>query len=221
MIRRAVVVPQPPLLVPRLSPGPAPDLATLREACVAAAGTLGPVWTAVGVHTRDEVIGPDAAGSFRGYGVDERVRLSAHGTDRDLPLPALIAGWLREQAGAESVQVRLVAEGTRAADCARLGHELDGDLLILGDGSNRHGPGSPGSEDERAPAFDELVAKALAKADTEALLRLDPALARDLGAGGRVPWQVLAGTGGDWHAELLYSAAPFGVAYHVAVWERG
>lgn len=219
MITRAVVVPHPPLLVPRLSPGPNPELAALREACVAAAGRLGPVWTAVGAHPEDQVIGPDAAGSFRGYGVDERVRLSANGVRRTLPLPALVAGWLREQAGAESVEVRLVAGSTAPADCARLGKQLTGDLLILGDGSNRHGPGAPGGEDVRAPAFDDAVAKALAKADTQALLELDPVLAEELGAGGRVPWQVLAGAGGDWRAELLYSAAPFGVGYHVAVWE--
>ncbi len=213
------MVPHPPLLVPGLSPGPDPELATLREACVSAAGRLGPVWTAIGADAQDQVIGPDAAGSFRGYGVDEQVALSAGGTPRVLPLPALIAGWLREQAGAESVETRLVARGTTAAECARLGSELTGDLLILGDGSNRHGPRSPGSEDERAPAFDDAVAKALAKADTQALLDIDPGLADELGAGGRVPWQVLAGTGGNWHGELLYSAAPFGVMYHVAVWE--
>ncbi|WP_431874423.1 hypothetical protein [Amycolatopsis sacchari] len=221
MITRAVVVPHPPLLVPRLSPGPEPELTALRDACVAAVRRLGPVWTAVGVHEKDQVIAPGSAGTFRGYGVDERVRLSASGTGSGLPLPALVAGWLREQAGAESVEVRLVAATTPPAECARLGKELTGDLLILGDGSNRHGPRAPGSEDERAPAFDDVVAKALANADTEALLALDPALADALGARGRVPWQVLAGVAGDWRAELLYSAAPFGVGYHVAVWERG
>lgn len=220
MITRAVVVPHPPLLVPRLSPGPTPELTALREACVAAARRLGPVWTAVGAHPEPQVIGPDTAGSFRGYGVDERVRLSANGTERVLPLPALIAGWLREQAGAESVEVRLVRPDTAPAECARSGKELSGDVLILGDGSNRHGPAAPGSEDVRAPAFDDAVAKALAKADSQALLGLDLALAGELGVGGRAPWQVLAGAGGEWRAELLYSAAPFGVAYHVAVWER-
>lgn len=187
---------------------------------MAAAGRLGPVWTAVGVHPVAQVIGPDAAGSFRGYGVDERVRLSANSTPRQLPLPALVAGWLREQAGAESVEVRLFPADADPADCARWGTELTGDVLVLGDGSNRHGAAAPGSEDVRAPAFDDAIAKALAKADTQALLDLDPVLAGELGVGGRVPWQVLAGAGGDWHAEVLYSAAPFGVAYHVAVWER-
>lgn len=221
MITQAVVVPHPPLLVPRVSPGPEPELTALRAACVSAVRRLGPRWTAVAAGPRAEVFGPDAAGSFLGYGVDERVELSRGGTSAELPLPALVAGWLREQAGAESVEVRVLPRAASPADCARWGKELDGDLLVLGDGSNRHGPRSPGSEDERAPAFDEGVAKALAKADTQALLALDPRLCDELGVGGRVPWQVLAGVADDWRAELVHSGAPFGVAYHVAVWERG
>ena len=37
------------------------------------------------------------------------------------------------------------------------------------------------------------------------------------------PWQVLAAAtaGLDWRGELLHSSAPFGVAYHVAVWTPG
>ncbi len=64
---------------------------------------------------------------------------------------------------------------------------------------------------------------ALAEADAEALLAIDPALAADLQAEGRPAWQVLAGlarSSGDWGGELLYSDAPFGVAYHVATWDR-
>jgi len=226
VITHAVVVPHPPLLVPEISPGPAPELAALREACVAAVSRLGDRWIAVGAHAEDLTVRPTVAGSFRGYGVDLRVQLSeGHCEDQVLPLPALIAGWLRECAGAREVVARMVAGDTAPADCARLGERLaareDTGLLIVGDGSNRHGPKSPGSEDERAPGFDEAVAKALARADGEALLAIDPAVANELGAGGRVPWQVLAGTGGGWQGELLYSAAPFGVGYHVAVWERG
>ena len=226
MITHAVVVPHPPLLVPEISPGPPPELTALREACLAAAGRLGDRWIAVGTHGEDLVVGPEAAGSFRGYGVDVQVSL-AEGAQAEqvLPLPALVAGWLREQTGARQVEVHLVADGTSPTACARIGEQLAGrdatGLLVLADGSNRHGPTSPGSEDERAAGFDETVAKALAKADVDALLALDPALAGELGAGGRVPWQVLAGTGNSWQADLLYSAAPFGVGYHVAVWERG
>ncbi|MDQ0380011.1 class III extradiol dioxygenase subunit B-like domain-containing protein [Amycolatopsis thermophila] len=226
MIVQAVVVPQPPLLVPALSPGVNAELEALRAACRTAVGRLAAVtreWVAIGAGDHERVL-EAASGSFRGYGADVPVRLSRDAvTPADLPLSALVAGWLREQAGADSVRVHLV-DGD-PAECERLGkHLAHGDrtgLLVLADGSNRHGPKSPGSEDERAPGFDDAVARALATADTAALRALDPALAAELGAGGRAPWQALAGTGDDWRAELLYSAAPFGVGYHVAVWERG
>lgn len=210
-------------MVPELSPGPDSRLTGLREACLAAVRRLGDRWIAVAAHSEDLVL-TGAVGSFRGYGADLRVRLAEEATESTLPLPALVAGWLREQAGARSVEMHLVARDTGPADCARIGKLLGESeatgLLVLGDGSNRHGPRSPGSEDERAPAFDDEVAKALETADAETLLKIDPVLAGELGVGGLVPWQVLAGTGGRWRSELLYSDAPFGVGYHVAVWER-
>ena len=56
-----------------------------------------------------------------------------------------------------------------------------------------------------------------------ALRALSAELATSLGAVGRAPWQILSGmTGGDgqgWrcvHSRLLI---PFGVAYHLAVWD--
>jgi catalytic LigB subunit of aromatic ring-opening dioxygenase len=222
VISHVAVVPHPPLLVPELSPGSA---GPVRAACLTAVSRLGDRWLAVGAHDDDLVVEPASAGTFRGYGVDVPVNLSTERVpQRGLPLPALVAGWLREQAGAHSVRVRLVARTTEPAECERVGKQLaesdETSLLVLGDGSNRHGPRSPGSEDERAPGFDERVAHALETADVQALLHLDPKLADELGADGRVPWQVLAGLGTGWRAELLYSAAPFGVGYHVAVWER-
>jgi hypothetical protein len=94
-------------------------------------------------------------------------------------------------------------------------------LLIMGDGSARRGLKAPGYDDPRAEPFDASVATALAKADREALLALDPALAEDLMAVGRAPWQALAAAAEDgrtWHGELLYARAPYGVGYHVATW---
>lgn len=208
--------------MPELSPGAA---GSLRAACLTAVSRLGDRWLAVGAHDEDVSIQPESAGSFRGYGVDVPVRLSTESVPpRDLPLPALVAGWLRDQAGASSVRVRLIARTAKPAECAELGQRLaespETGLLVLADGSNRHGPRAPGGEDDRAPGFDENISKALERADAAALLALNPRLAEDLGAGGRAPWQVLTGLGPGWRAELLYSAAPFGVGYHVAVWER-
>jgi hypothetical protein len=49
-------------------------------------------------------------------------------------------------------------------------------------------------------------------------MALDPALAAELGAEGRAPWQVLAGVlaRGAWSADARLMI-PFGVAYHFAV----
>jgi hypothetical protein len=231
VISRVAVVPQPPLLVPELTGGAAGETAPLRDACLAAVRALAAAaenWTAVGAGEAAE-FAPGARGSFAGYGVDVPVGLSETSREdpRELPLPVLVAGWLRERAGAASVDVRLLDPDLPAADCADLGRRLDevGDevgLLVLGDGSNRHGPQSPGGQDERAAGFDDAVSAALGSADLDALASLDPALAAELGSGGRVPWQVLAGVGGAdaWRSKLLYSGAPLGVGYHVAVWER-
>ncbi|WP_092532149.1 class III extradiol dioxygenase subunit B-like domain-containing protein [Amycolatopsis arida] len=238
MITHAAVVPHPPLLVPELVPGMVDATAAVRTACVAAARRLAEVaghWLAIGADACPGRMRPPARGTFAGYGVDVPVTLSrsAPAELTDLPLPALVAAWLRERAGAESVEVELLAVNAGAAgdaDRDRLVDRLaavDGatdpvGLLVLGDGANRHGPRAPGGEDDRAPGFDRAVGAALGTADTAALLALDPELAAELGAGGRVPWQVLAALAapGRWRARLLYSAAPFGVGYHVAVWER-
>jgi aromatic ring-opening dioxygenase LigB subunit len=93
-------------------------------------------------------------------------------------------------------------------------------LLVLGDGSSRR-PGPSGHPDARSVPYDAGVRDALATADVDALLGLDVELGAELAVSGRAAWQALAGAalGRSWRAELLYSEAPFGVGYHVAVWE--
>lgn len=235
MITHAIVTPHPPLLVPELVPGAVESTAAVREASLAAVRRLAAAadtWLAIGVDTEQRTIDPDTRGSFRGFGVDVGVTLTAQererGTSRCLPLPALIAGWLREQGGARHVQVELLPETIGHTECLGLGEQLaatedEFGLLVLGDGSSRH-PGAPaGWEDQRAEDFDGQVRAALETGDVDTLLSIDAELARELGAQGRAAWQVLAGAAQatpHWTTELLYSAAPFGVAYHVAVWER-
>ena len=107
--------------------------------------------------------------------------------------------------------------------CAALGAELAEEpvgLLVVGDGAAMHTAKAPGHLDERSGPFDDAVAAALRDADPAGLAALDPDLARELWAIGRAPWQVLAGAaaGRAWTGELLYTGAPFGVGYHVAVW---
>lgn len=242
VIVRLAVVPHPPILVPEVAAGAAGETAALRDACVLAARALAcrtDRWVAVA--TVDPAAAAATAGSFAGYGVDVPVRLQpGTGTASDasrspaLPLPLLVAGWLRGQVGAGEITVRVapVAPGSDTAQCRRLGTELgrqlrgaDGPvgLLVLGDGAATHTLKAPGYFDRRAAELDRAVAAALAAADPDALLDLDPELAGELRVAGREAWQVGAAAAQvlapAWQGELLYSAAPFGVAYHVALWE--
>ena len=139
-----------------------------------------------------------------------------------LPLSLLIGAWLLH--GRDAAYVSVAADAT-PRECAALGAELVAEgrvgLLVMGDGSARRSQKAPGYTDPRAEPFDGGVAEALAKADADALLAIDPALAGDLLAAGRAPWQVLAGAqkASDAKvAELLYDEAPYGVAYFVASW---
>ncbi|MGW5052525.1 hypothetical protein [Actinokineospora sp. NPDC004072] len=227
MISRVAVLPHPPLLVPELLGGGDAEAAGVRAACLAVARELAaasPRWIAVGAG-RTPATG---VGTFRGYGVDVRVTLGDGDGEPDpaWPLPALVAGWLREHAGAERVDLRLVDPDLDQESCAELGSDLameEAALLVLGDGSHRHGDRAVGRPDERAGEFDARIGQAFATVDTGALRAIDPVLADELGVAGRAPWQVLAGfidaDGRDWRAAHATTLIPFGVAYHLAIWE--
>jgi hypothetical protein len=148
-----------------------------------------------------------------------------------LPPAAGIGAYLLDQAGYQGPRVIwTVSEDEPPAGCRKLGAELAADgqrtaLLVLGDGSARRGPKAPGAFDERAAGFDADVVRAVRDADLDALLALDPALARDLMATGRPAWQVLAGAlaGPPVSTEIRYTDDPFGVFYLVAslTWDGG
>jgi hypothetical protein len=101
-------------------------------------------------------------------------------------------------------------------------HYLRVGLLVIGDGSAKRSPTAPGYLDPRAEAFDNAIADALARADTECLLDIDPGLSAELWCEGRVAWQAVAGAdtsrGTKWRARLRYHQAPYGVGYMVANW---
>jgi aromatic ring-opening dioxygenase LigB subunit len=238
VIVRVALLPHPPILVPELAGGAACEGTELRQACIRAAHALAQCsqqWVAIAAA--DPTAVPGTAGSFIGYGVDVRVTLQPGAGScyhPELPLPMLIAGWLREQVGAGDITVTIfpVAPGASTEQCRRRGGQLaerlrrDGTraaLLVLGDGAATHSLRAPGSLDPRARELDASVAAAFAAADPGALLELDPQLADELLVAGREAWQVAAAAAlrlaPQWRGELLYSAAPYGVAYHVAVWE--
>ncbi|WP_127782426.1 hypothetical protein [Rhodococcus sp. X156] len=243
MLTAVVLVPVPPLLVPELAGGAAAETDDLRTACLRATRVLTDLaspWTSVGVHDTSCRLGPPTTGSWHGYGADVTVALGA-GTETsstelpgDLPLPALVAGWLRGQVAAEaSVDVRLTAADASPQECAEQGRALAAELaqdprpqglLVLGDGCTTLTEKAPGALDERAAALQAELDHALATADCGALAALDAQLCAELGASGRVPWQVAAAAaaaaGDGWRTETLYRGAPYGVGYQVATWQR-
>ncbi|MFI9404360.1 hypothetical protein [Nocardia sp. NPDC052316] len=239
----AALVPSPPILVPELCggvtsavPGHAGDpRAVLRAAVLAAATALARVsdrWTVLGTGAADQVFGPETVGTFRGFGADVRVALSATAAaepDAQLPLPVLIAGWLREQvAPAAEAEVRIVAADTPEHRCVELGAKLRAELngsagqhgvLVVADGAATLSLQAPGYLDERAAAVQDELDRALAAGDRGALRSLDPALCAELVLSGRAAYQMLAGLfETDPMVETLYSDAPFGVGYQVSLW---
>jgi hypothetical protein len=221
VLTSAAVCPHPPLLVPEVAGGAAPELDGLRAACSEAVRRLrGDLVVVVGSGPLTRDFGKDATGSLRPYGPD----VTVGGGEPVLPLSLTIGRWLL---GERPALYRAVAEDATAESCARLGDELAGladgvALLVMGDGSACRTERAPGYLDERAEGFDAGVARALAEADTGALAGLDATVAAELRAAGRAPWQVLAGAAGDGHftGELLADEAPYGVGYLVASWIR-
>jgi hypothetical protein len=211
-------------MVAELAASAAMELADLREAVFAAAASLPSRWIAVGVGTADAVVGPERAGTFGGYGVDVRVALSpGAGALGDLPLCALITGWLREQVNPQaSAEVRVYSSDL-PADAAldrgrRLRAEIDGaadavGVLVVADGLNTLTQRAPGGYDPGSIPVQAALDDALATGDTAALARLPESVV------GRVAYQVLAGLEPERRtAKELYRGAPYGVGYFAGVW---
>lgn len=217
------------MIVPAIASGAAPELDPLRAACDAAVRRL----AASGARSL-VVVGSDS--STMDYSSPARVSFSRWGSPEppgeppSFPLSLSVGAWLINRAfvpvPAVTRRFATISESAPVQECAALARRLGPDgpwaLLAMGDGSARRGTAAPGYDDPRALPYDESVERALATADLDALRRLDPALSAELMVAGRAPWQVLAAaaTGGIWRARLDYAAAPYGVAYFVASWER-
>ncbi|MEU5319853.1 class III extradiol dioxygenase subunit B-like domain-containing protein [Streptomyces sp. NPDC021056] len=236
MLVAAAVCPCPPLLVPEVAAGAAPELDAARTACTDALGVLAAARPDLLV-----VLGPaeqswrgthpeGTAGSFRGFGVELDVRLGADkgaASGRALPPSLAVAAWLLERTGWADAPIEGlgVGEPLAAERCIETGREIAARagrvaLLVMGDASACRTLKSPGYLDERAAPFDAEVARALGAADVAALEALDAELAYELKVSGRAPWQVLAGAaeGAGLDGRLLYDDAPYGVGYVVATW---
>ncbi|MEU9055806.1 class III extradiol dioxygenase subunit B-like domain-containing protein [Streptomyces sp. NPDC048384] len=236
MLVAAAVCPCPPLLVPQVAAGAAPELDAARAACTDALGVLAAARPDLLV-----VVGPSGEGgygtyeegtpgSFRGFGVDADVRLGAESAEepqRALPTSLAVAAWLLERTAWSDAPIEGlgVGEPLEAERCIDIGRDIAARadrvaLLVMGDASACRTLKAPGYLDERAAPFDASVARALGKADVAALKELDTELARELKASGRASWQVLAGAAEEagLAGTLLYEDAPYGVGYLVATW---
>jgi hypothetical protein len=218
------IIPSAPVMVPQLAADAADELTDLRDAVFAAAAALPSRWIAIGVGPADAVLGPDAAGTFAGYGVDVRVALSPDGGPvTELPLCALIAGWVRGQVAPDArAEVRVYAAECDADAAVARGRELRAEIdeavdpigvLVVADGAHTLTPPAPGGYDPDSIPVQAALDDALAAGDAAALTRLPDAIV------GRVAYQVLAGLIEPRSAKELYRGAPYGVGYFVGAWQ--
>jgi hypothetical protein len=219
------LIPSAPVLVPELAGDAAAEVADVRAALGEAVSVLPARWIAVGVGEADAVIGSGAVGTFAGYGADIRIALSpaATGPVTELPLCALMAGWVRALTAPQAaVEVRVQRHDHGAPAALNLGRALRAEIddaddpigvLIVADGANTLTPSAPGGYDPDAAAVQDALDNALATGDATALTRLPT------GVVGRVAYQVLAGLAPQpARAHEFYRGAPFGVGYFAGTW---
>jgi hypothetical protein len=225
MITAAALCPSPPLLARELT-GADPVVPELRQACRDAVARLldsGPDVVAV-VGAGEQTRTWDGGTRMDLSGFAPGIAPAAKDGSPGLPLPLGLGARLLDQAGyAGPRALHLVAEDEPVERCAELGTRIACSagrvaLLAMADGTARRGPKAPGYFDARSGPFDAEVERAVRDGDLEALLAVDPDLARELMATGRTSWQVLAGALRDTAlaSEIIYRDDPFGVAYLVA-----
>lgn len=213
-------MPSAPVLVPELA-GTAAEAAELRAAALTAARALPARWVVLGAGP-DAVYGPESAGTFAGFGVDVAVRLSPTAQQpADLPLTALVAGWVRGQVAPDAeVRVHCCADPDAAlATGRRVRTEIDqaGELtgvLLVADGANTLTPTAPGGHHPADVECQRALDDALAGGDVTALTGLPPQVV------GRAGFAALAGLARTAPRAVtqLYRDAPYGVGYFVGVW---
>ena len=229
MLAAIALTPSAPVLVPELAGAAAGEVAPFHAAALAAASTLPNRWIAIGVGQTDQIVEPATRGTFAGYGVDVPVLLSSDAPQMisDLPLCALIAGWLRGQANPTArVQVRVYGADHDVDAALARGRALRAAIdeaadaigvLVVADGANTLTQGAPGGFDPDAEPVQVALDDALATGDAAALTRLPSGII------GRVAYQVLAGLTEPKPkgANELVRGAPYGVGYFVGTWTPG
>jgi hypothetical protein len=226
VLNAIAMIPSAPVMVPDLAGAAAAEVADLREAVCVAAASLPPRWVVVGVGPADTVVGPQWVGTFAGYGVDLPVRLAPDGdVAGELPLCALIAGWVRGQATPQArAEVRVYAPEHGVDAALARGRQLRAEIeeaadpigvLVVADGAHTLTAPAPGGYDPDSIPVQHALDEALAAGDIAALTRLPATIV------GRVAYQVLAGLAepAPRSAKALYRGAPYGVGYFAGVWQ--
>ena len=213
-------------MVPELASSAAPELADLREAVFAAAASLPPRWIAVGVGPADAVVAPAQAGTFAGYGVDLRVALSPGAGDApgELPLCALITGWVRGRVDAAGARRgagvlrrprRRRGAGSRPA-AARRDRRGRRSRRRAGRRRRRAHPHPAGARRLR-PRLDRGAGGARRRAGRRRRRGAGPAARRRSSAASPIRcwpgWPAAPRS-----AKELYRGAPYGVGYFAGVW---
>lgn len=204
------------MLVPEIAQGASDELADLRSLCDAVVRRLvaaaNDTVTVVASAPEPERWGTEAGGSLRGFGVDVR----AGGPELVLTPELTMGAWLLDRAGWQGErEYRAVRADTR--------FEIDVPVLVMADGSAKRTDTAPGHIDERALAYDKVIAHALATGDAGAFARLDVRLGEHLWAAGApamcaVGANVIAARRSVRTASLHFDEAPYGVGYFVASW---
>ena len=227
MLGAIAIVPSAPVLIPELAGAAAAEVAELRDVVIAAATALPPRWIAVGVGGADAMVGPQSVGTFAGFGADVRVRLSPGqaAEPAELPLCALITGWLRAQAQPDTGAEARVHSADLDVDAAmtrgrRLRAEIEQvadpvGVLVVADGVTTLTPAAPGGYHPDDLDVQRALDDALATGDVAALAKLPGQVV------GRVAFQVLAGLAepAPRSTKELYRGAPYGVGYFAGVWQ--
>lgn len=229
----AAVCPHPPLLVPAIGAGNR-EVESVRAACVAAMESVRAadpeVLVVVGTGPTTQTHDGSAVADFTPWGAELQVRLpGASGPPgQKLPLAVGVGVWLLHQAMWDAgALAAAVATDATADGCRVLGEELAERadrvaMLVMSDGSARRSGTGPRAFDARSVDYDASVVDALSRGEGSGLLALDAALSSAVDAEGLNPLRVLGGAATEavFDTQVLYDAAPLGVGYYVAVWER-
>lgn len=224
MIAAVACVPQAPLLLPGVTGEPVPEVERLRRAARDAVRAV----VEAGV---DEIVVLGGAPATRAYpaGAPSPSGRLAPAPGRRPETGALPVALAVGRSLLEPCPVPWLLQGVGRTEPARAAAELGEKiavrpgrtgLVVAADGSARRGEKAPGYVDPRAHEADRVIGDALARADTAALLALDPGLCAELMIEGRAAWQAMAAACRDtaWTVRTRYAGDPFGVAYRVVTW---